>query len=279
MPDSFIGEGVSRVHPSSLHRMSPARAPRPVDPAFPDTRTRPISRRSLLGIVALAGATAIAGTGAAHMLQREADARRKADRAAEQKAAEDKAARAEKARAQRAADEIDPSQPATPRSDWRQGSLPYIYQIDEQWADQPYAGATIKKSGCGPTSLSMVYVYRTGKRDMDPLAMASFAEQNGYVQGGLTAWTLMSEGAARLGLSSQSVGASTAAVASALASGSPVVVSVRPGDFTQVGHFMVLSALSNGRYLSIHDPNSKKNSALLWDIDRVLSQTAAAWAF
>lgn len=175
--------------------------------------------------------------------------------------------------------EEEPSQPATPRSDWRQGSIPFIYQTDKEWADQPYADATIEKSGCGPTSLSMVYVYFTGKQDMDPAKMAEFSEQNGYVEAGMTSWKLMSDGAAKLGLKSQGVGTSAEAVAAALSAGHPVIVSVKPGTFTKVGHFMVLSAISNGSSVSIHDPNSKRNSALLWDINLVMSQTVAAWAF
>lgn len=41
----------------------------------------------------------------------------------------------------------------------------------------------------------MVYIALTGKTDKDPAAMAAFSEAGGYVEGGLTAWRLMTDGA------------------------------------------------------------------------------------
>lgn len=91
---------------------------------------------------------------------------------------------------------------STPRDEWRGGSLPFLYQIDPQYRDAPYAGATVGEAGCGPTSLAMVYVALTGKTDKDPAVMAAFSEGEGYVEEGLTAWRFMTDGAADLGLSS-----------------------------------------------------------------------------
>lgn len=168
---------------------------------------------------------------------------------------------------------------STPTSAWRQGSMPYLYQTDPAWADEPYAGSTVGKAGCGPTCLSMVCVYLTGRTDLGPAALCRFSDQNGYVADGMTAWTFMTEGAAQLGLSSHEVPADASAVAGELAAGRPVIASVRPGDFTSTGHFIVLADLDENGDLLVRDPNSEQNSARPWDMDRVLSQCAGLWSF
>lgn len=168
---------------------------------------------------------------------------------------------------------------STPRADWRAGTVPYLYQTDPQWASHPYAGGTVEKNGCGPTCLSMVYVSLTGHDDLDPAAMADFSERDGYVSNGMTAWALMSDGAAELGLVSEELPASEAAVRAALLAGKPVICSVGPGDFTTTGHFIVLSGLTEDGEVVVHDPNSAERSAQPWDLERVLGQCLNLWAF
>ena len=36
---------------------------------------------------------------------------------------------------------------STPRSDWRAGEAPFLYQTDPQWASHPYAGGTVENQG------------------------------------------------------------------------------------------------------------------------------------
>lgn len=168
---------------------------------------------------------------------------------------------------------------STPRSEWREGEVPYLYQTDPQWASHPYAGGTVEKNGCGPTCLSMVYVALTGRDDLDPAAMADFSERGGYVSDGMTAWALMSDGAAELGLTSEELPASAGAVREALLAGKPVICSVGPGDFTTTGHFIVLSGLTEDDEVIVHDPNSAERSSRPWDLERVLGQCLNLWAF
>lgn len=168
---------------------------------------------------------------------------------------------------------------STPRSEWRTGEVPFLYQTDPQWASHPYAGGTVEKNGCGPTCLSMVYVALTGRDDLDPSAMADFSERGGYTTDGMTAWALMTDGAAELGLVSEELPASTGAVREALLAGRPVICSVEPGDFTTTGHFIVLSSLTESGEVIVHDPNSAERSARPWDLERVLGQCLNLWAF
>lgn len=168
---------------------------------------------------------------------------------------------------------------STPAHAWRKGEVPFLYQIDPQWSGEPYAGGSIHENGCGPTCLSMVYISLTGKTDLDPAAMARFSEQNGFTVDGMTAWALMTDGAAMLGLRSAELSASADAVRAELEAGRPIICSVRPGDFTTTGHFIVLAGLTDDGQVMVRDPNSAGNGDHPWDLDRILGQCANLWSF
>ncbi len=168
---------------------------------------------------------------------------------------------------------------STPAHAWRKGEVPFLYQIDPQWSAEPYAGGNILENGCGPTCLSMVYVSLTGKTDLDPAAMARFSEQSGFTVDGMTAWTLMTDGAAILGLRSSELPASADDVRAELEEGRPIICSVRPGDFTTTGHFIVLAGLTKDGQVMVRDPNSAGNGDHPWDLDRILGQCANLWSF
>lgn len=167
---------------------------------------------------------------------------------------------------------------STPRSQWTAGTMPHLYQTDPLWANKPYAGSNIRVAGCGPTSLSMVYTYLTGKTDLDPVAMASFAEEHNFAPTGATEWRFMTDGAAAIGLRSTPVAPSRASIASALDAGMPIICCLTPGDFTTVGHFLVIKGMDSRGMVEIHDPNSPYNSAKRWPISQILPQIEALWA-
>lgn len=168
---------------------------------------------------------------------------------------------------------------STPESEWKKGSIPYLYQTDLQWSQTPYAEDRIELSGCGPTCLSMIYIGLTGDKRMDPAACARYSERNDYIEGGATRWSLMEEGAEDLGLVSEGIPVSKQAVIEVLQDGKPLIMSVAPGDFTSVGHFLVVETLDEQGKLVIHDPNSPENSAVHWDVGRVINQARGIWAF
>ncbi len=168
---------------------------------------------------------------------------------------------------------------STPRSQWTAGTMPHLYQTDPLWANKPYAGSNIRVAGCGPTSLSMVYTYLTGKTDLDPVAMASFAEEHNFAPTGATEWRFMTDGAAAIGLRSTPVAPSRASIAFALDAGMPIICCLTPGDFTTVGHFLVIKGMDSRGMVEIHDPNSPYNSAKRWPISQILPQIEALWAF
>ncbi|WP_244594927.1 C39 family peptidase [Slackia faecicanis] len=168
---------------------------------------------------------------------------------------------------------------STPKSEWKRDEIPYLYQTDPAWAAAPYAGTDVLTAGCGPACMTMVYVGLTGKTDYDPASMAAFSEANGFVDSGMTAWLFMTQGAAMLGLHGEELPADENVLTAALREGRPVIASVRPGDFTTVGHFIVIAGIDDAGDLIIRDPNSPEHSAQTWNAQRILSQCANLWAF
>ena len=203
-------------------------------------------------------------------------------KAEEQRTAEQAAAEQARIEAQR----VDPQKlgitaasSSTPRSAWRQGVMPHLYQTDPLWADKPYAGGTVRKNACGPTALTMIYVYLTGKTDYDPGSMAAFSDAHNYAPTGATEWAFMTEGAAMLGLQSWSIPLHRDSIQSALFAGQPLIFSVNPGDFTNIGHYIVVKSIDDRGMAEVFDPNSPANSARRWPIQRVINQAGNCWAF
>lgn len=166
---------------------------------------------------------------------------------------------------------------STPASQWHKGEMPFLFQTDGAWAGADYGGGTIGTHGCGPTSLSMAYIYLTGKKDKDPQSMADFSTRGGYLDQGATSWSLMTEGAQQLGLSSQELTANVGAVRTELAAGHPIICSMGPGDFTDSGHFILLTRTRSDGSVEIRDPNSAERSARYWNLDRILGQCRNLW--
>ena len=164
-------------------------------------------------------------------------------------------------------------------STWRAGHVPALYQTDPQWADEPYAGATIGSSGCGPTCLAAVAIALTGNESLTPPVVAAYSEGNGHVDDGLTAWTLMTDGARGLGLDGREEPATVEAVTGALEAGRRVIASMGPGDFTSTGHFIVLTSLGTDGTVHVMDPNSQPRTRQGWDLAQVLGQARGLWSF
>lgn len=273
----------SYAHTPSRHRSGTARGGYPSTP-YRGRRgsdrifSRPTWQSLLFSPRGIALVLALVVIGAGGLGIHNSIQRNKAEEAARIEAAEKK----ERLAKQR----VDPSRlgptavpVSTPKAEWKAGSMPHLYQTDPVWASQPYAGTDVRTAACGPTSLTMVYVYLTGKTDLDPASMAAFADERNFAPTGATEWRFMTEGASLLGLKSTAVSPNRASVASALKSDKPVICSVSPGDFTSIGHFIVLKSIDERGMVEVYDPNSALNSTKRWPINRILAQASALWCF
>lgn len=160
------------------------------------------------------------------------------------------------------------------------GTVPLFLQWDERWGYREYGNDLMAITGCGPTCLSMVLCALTGDADWSPWAVAQYADKNGYyVEGTGTAWALMSQGAAELGLSAEEMSLSESGIRERLSMGQPIICSMGPGDFTTAGHFVVLSGLNDDGTIQIRDTNSPKNSDQSWELSRLMNQMRNLWAY
>lgn len=177
--------------------------------------------------------------------------------------------------------DIKPSGSVTQEElDSAENGIPRFQQWDSRWGYLTYGNDNIGINGCGPTCLSMVAAGLLKDTSKSPDAVAEFSVENNYctVASG-TAWSLMSSGAKKLGLKSESVVVGGDSIKAALEKKQPVICSMKPGDFTTTGHFIVLTGLTEDGRLMINDPNSITRSEKRWDIDTIVGQVKSAWTY
>lgn len=159
-------------------------------------------------------------------------------------------------------------------------TVPLLIQWDSRWAYRNYGDGLFGYTGCGPTCLSMVALYLNGWDNNDPYTIAQYADENGYYYNGSgSAWTLMSEASAHFGLTATELTLDENRIIEALESGEPVVCAMGEGDFTDNGHFIVLTGYTEGQGFTVNDPNSPSNSARTWTFDEISDQINNLWSF
>lgn len=157
-------------------------------------------------------------------------------------------------------------------------SVPLFVQWDKRWGYEKYSCNFFAASGCGPTTLSMVVVYLTHNREASPIAVAKYSKEAGYsVDGSGSSWTLISEGCRHYGVKAKAVALDESRMKAELDEGHPIVVNVGPGDFTDTGHFMVITGYDDEGF-SINDPNSIEKSGKRWLFKNISSQIRAVWS-
>ncbi len=157
--------------------------------------------------------------------------------------------------------------------------MPLFIQWDSRWGYYPYSSGVIGISGCGPTSLSMVYVHLTGDTNWNPLKMAKYSTQSGYVTVGVgTSWELMTSGARTLGLQVEKITKTEATMIAHLQQGNPIIASMGPGIFTDKGHFIVFRKYENGKFY-VNDPFCIEHTNRAWSYSEFSGQVKSMWAY
>ncbi len=163
-----------------------------------------------------------------------------------------------------------------------EAGVPLFIQWDRQWGYRDYAGNVAGLSACGPTCLSMVAYHFFRDTKYTPGYMMDFAENNKYANSGSgTQWSLFQKGAKELGLNVQELtleqSQTESYIAKTLDSGKVIVMNVRPGVFTTVGHYLLLTGYEDGKF-RVNDPNSYANSEKLWEFEEFSDQVRIMWA-
>lgn len=156
--------------------------------------------------------------------------------------------------------------------------VPLFLQYDVRWGYGIYGDNVIAVNGCGPTALSMVITYLTHDASVTPYVVAKYSDSHGYYdKGNGSSWNLMTIGSRHFGVIGTNIQLSKNTIYQELENGHPIICSMRPGDFTKTGHFIVLTKIVDGK-IKVNDPNSKERSKL-WDYEILEAQIRSLWTF
>lgn len=156
---------------------------------------------------------------------------------------------------------------------------PLFLQWDPRWGYAAYGDdSNVGLAGCGPTCLSMALFYLTGDETLTPDKIASYAMENGYYMPGTgTLWALIEDVPGQYGVAVNNLEISESAMKKALDEGKVLISTMRPGDFTAAGHFIVIYGYNEDGFL-VNDPNCVARSRTSWEFDRIGSQMKQLWA-
>ena len=164
--------------------------------------------------------------------------------------------------------------------DLKEGEIPLFIQWDKRWGYGWYGSNYIGVAGCGPTCLSMVVCGLKNDATANPYEVCKYAEsKNYYVAGQGTSWTLMTIGASNYGLKYTTGLINANYILNNLSAKTPMICSMKPGDFTTQGHFIVLTGVTPDGKIKINDPVSPANSAKACDVNVLVSQIKSLWRY
>lgn len=140
---------------------------------------------------------------------------------------------------------------------------------------------SVKTSGCGAASASMVVEYYTGNTSQTPDTLFTWACNNGWYTGNGLSYAAVKQLCANYGVTLTWVG-TKAEIISALKAGHPIIALMGAGTFTSGGHYIVLSGIKvvdGTTYIRVNDPNSSSRTNsyytldLIWEEKRTSSST------
>lgn len=158
-------------------------------------------------------------------------------------------------------------------------NYPLFLQWDPRWGYMQYGSqGTIGSSGCGPTCLAMAVYYLTGNTECMPDAVAQYSLEHGhYLEGIGTEWALLDNYPTQYGLKVSHPSLSEANLKAQLDKGNILICSVKPGDFTAEGHFIVIYGYDENGF-QINDPKCIYRSRLSWTYEQIKDDIKRIWA-
>ena len=162
----------------------------------------------------------------------------------------------------------------------KQQDTPLFLQWDSRWGYVPYGHSNVGISGCGPTCLSMVLFSMTRDETLTPDVLAARAMSDGYyVEDEGTSWLFMRDVCPEYGIKAEQYPyMEEQSMAAELEAGKLIICAMGPGDFTDNGHFILLTAYAGGEF-SINDPFSRANSRKKWSYDTLQPQITQIWVY
>ena len=154
--------------------------------------------------------------------------------------------------------------------------FPYYMQSDSQWGAHPYGShGTLSTSACGPTSMAMVM--KSYGENVTPVDTADWSAAHGYRASSGTSWDYFKAIGNSVGLDVKQFDPDVARVKQDLQNGIPVIGSMRPGNFTKNGHFVVFTGMDSRGNIYVNDPSSSVRTGHSWLSEQSLSQGKQFW--
>lgn len=162
----------------------------------------------------------------------------------------------------------------------KEQDFPLFLQWDPRWGYQEYGNdGVIGVSGCGPTCVSMVLYYLLGDESLTPDKIATYSMENGYYLPGTgTKWALLQDVPKLYGIEVRQNSASEKTMKKALDQGKVIICSVKAGEFTAVGHFIVIYGYDEEGFL-VNDPNCVARSRQKWPYSKFGRQIKNMWIY
>ena len=64
-----------------------------------------------------------------------------------------------------------------------------------------------------------------------------------------------------------------------LSNGRPIIANVGPGDFSSIGHYIVIIGVDDDGNFIINDSNSPTNTSEKWSFERLKQQIKNSWSY
>lgn len=158
------------------------------------------------------------------------------------------------------------------------GDLKYFNQTDTRWKNEIYGRtATIETDGCGPTVMATIVASLTDHKDMDPIKMSEWSNNNGFCYDGAgSSHELIASAANNFGLSCYPMYmASKEEIIDTLKQGKVIVMLSGNGVFsTGSGHFIIIRQLLEDGKVAISDSMRIKHVYQEWDIDTLIAESS-----
>lgn len=162
--------------------------------------------------------------------------------------------------------------------DTAMGAMLYYNQGDSRWGDHLYGGVDpIRGYGCGPTVAAMLVNAFTDQA-ITPDEMADWcAENRCHAPQSGSYHSIFNKTLPAFGLQVESAaGADYETAIELLKSGHVLVALMGKGEFTNGGHFIIITNIRESGAVGIADCNSLTNTKMEWDLNQVLSELSRA---
>lgn len=161
------------------------------------------------------------------------------------------------------------------------GTLPKLYMSDYRWCYETVGGDMILCEGCVPVSLTMSYIYLTGKDDIDPVKISKIAENIGAIGdwGGISDAHIV-ELADKIGLSitvndfTQEHSASEELIKNIIDEGHVAMLGMVGETFG--GHAVVVREVTDGG-IYINDSADEEYTEKLWSFSELQPEIYYVW--